>query len=120
MSKYGRRLLIPAIYEFHNSDLQQFTEYGAEKHNYNPQLKIKVCENIKGRPVVVLKKMVDFGFKRGYYDQSLIESLIIFGFDRGYWTDLRIFSAPYKYFLLDMGRLKSKEERLREIEENGI
>lgn len=118
MSKYGVRLLIAEIYEFHNSDIQQTTKTGAIKENWNPQLKIKISPEIKGRPRVCLKKFIDLCFQRGYFDDSIIQDIIEFGFDRGYWKDTKIFSEPFKYFITDKWLESSKKERLKEVNGN--
>jgi len=71
--------------------------------------------SLNGRPSKVLKKIIDLGFSRNWWDGGLFEDLIIFGWDRGYLrSDLPILSLPFKYFLKDMNWSKAK--RLQEVD----
>lgn len=98
----GRKLKIEKVVEYRNS-----SEIGLVVNN----------KIIRGRPIVVLKKFIDLGYERGYYDHRLISALIEFGFDRGYWTDKTVFAEPFKYALFDKNFPKSKAKRLKEFEE---
>jgi len=113
--RYGRRITIPAIYEYSNAASYPTTRYGNPKKF--TAVKLKVSKEISGRPIVVLKKLIDLGFQQEYYTSDLIRSLIVFGFDKRYWTDTGILSTPFKYFLEDITRSKAKAERLKELEE---
>ena len=74
--------------------------------------------NLEGRPTKVMKRFVDLGFSREWFNAKLFEEMVIFGWDRGYLkTDAGIISLPFKYFLKDMDW--TRHRRLKEVDENG-
>jgi len=99
----GRRIQIPTVIE--------------TSHQW---VKFAVLNNtgLNGRPSKVLKKFIDFGFQREWWDAKIFEELIIFGWDRGHLkTDAGVLSLPFRYFLKDMNWTKKK--RLKEVDEDG-
>ncbi len=98
--KYGVKLKIPEILKCRE------TNTIAIKLNDKP---------IQGRPVVVVKKLLELLIDKDVIDKTIIEHIIVHGLDRGYWTDADLFKAAGKYFLFDM--YKTKEERLKEVRE---
>lgn len=121
--RYGRRLFIPQIYEYSNAQLYATTRYGAEKKKHCNTMIPLLPRAIFGRPVPLLKKLIDFGFEKGYFDKQLVEQVIEHGFDRYYWGDTGILAKPFKYFIFEKEskkkRLEELEKELTEGEENG-
>jgi len=121
--RYGNRLMI-RVKESEDGEITiaPIYEYkNAKRHNPKGYIDLSPSDKwFQGRPLVVLKRFIDWGFDKDFYDRSLINKLIEFGFDRGYWKDTQVFAEPFKYFLLDRSRRKSKEKRLAELRNDGI
>lgn len=99
----GRRIQVPTVIE--------------SSHGW---VKFTVLNNtgLYGRPSKTLKKFIDLGFNREWWDAKLFEDLVVFGWDRGYLkSDVGILSLPFRYFLKDMDW--SKKKRLKEVDDDG-
>jgi len=70
---------------------------------------------LTGRPIVVLKKFIDLGFEEKFFSKDLVNKVIEHGFDRGYWSDARVLSEPFAYFLSE--KFYQRHKRLKELEE---
>ncbi len=97
----GRRINIPVIEES-SFNWVKFTKFNS----------LKLC----GRPTKVLKRIIDLGFQRAWWDGKIFEDLVVFAWDRGYLeSDAPIFTLPFKYLIISKG----KEKRLKEVDDNG-
>jgi hypothetical protein len=101
----GRRIKIPSVEESSHNWVKF-----AKMQDLNPPL--------AGRPTKVLKRLIDLGFQKNWWNEKIFEDLIIFGWDREYLkNDAPILTLPFKYFIKDMDW--SKKKRLQEVDKNG-
>ena len=61
------------------------------------------------RPIRAIKKLIDIGFAKGWFDESFIEAIIMYGFDQGYWNDATCFVTPFKYLFYDRNQHPKEE-----------
>ena len=107
-NKSGTRLFIPFVVECADRDIEWWDRYFKElmKHTetkwvLNPSGQIVNNGALMGSPKVVLKKFLELGFLKKYYDKTLIRFFIAWGFYRNYWDDRDLFVEDLKHFLWD-------------------
>lgn len=115
-NKSGTRLVIPYIIECSDRDIQLWAHYFKELEKLSKKQLLHPIGSLSnnglliGSPKVVLKKFLELGFDRKYYDQGLIRFFIAWGFHRKYWDDRHLFVEDLRHLLDDKYAIKVLKE----------